>query len=127
VNLFFDGDAGTVSGAVFHPANNFAQVGTKMVAQATPGDSVRFGQTAAHGNHPDAMTQSYFDKIIIDYTNAKLPLVPPPFPRSSSTPTPNTNTWRPAKRRCQPIAAFTSRFHSKMPLYHALLPNRGTS
>jgi hypothetical protein len=80
VNLCFDGGAGTVSGAVFDPANNYAQVGTTMVAQATRGaqvyGSIRFGQTSAHGNHPDATTQSYFDQIIIDYTNARFPLVP---------------------------------------------------
>lgn len=80
VNLCFDGGAGTVSGAVFDPANGFAQVGTTMVAQSTPGSqvygSIRFGQTSAHGNHPDATTQSYFDKIIIDYTNGKFPLLP---------------------------------------------------
>jgi hypothetical protein len=80
VNLYFDGDAGTVSGAVFDPANGFAQVGPTMVAQSTVGakvyGSIRFGQTSAHGNHPDATTQSYFDNIIIDYTHAKFPLLP---------------------------------------------------
>jgi hypothetical protein len=63
VNLHFDGEAGTVSGAVFDPANGFAQVGATMVAQSTVGariyGSIRFGRTAAHGNHPDATTQSY--------------------------------------------------------------------
>ena len=80
VNLCFDGEAGTVTGAVFDPANDFAQVATTMVAQSTPGaqvyGSIRFGQTSAHGNHPDATTQSYFDDIIIDNSNAKFPLVP---------------------------------------------------
>jgi len=80
VNLCFDGEAGTVTGAVFDPANDFAQVGTTMVAQSTPGaqvyGSIRFGQTSAHGNHPDATTQSYFDHIIVDYTKAQFPLVP---------------------------------------------------
>jgi len=50
------------------------------MTQSTPGaqvyGSVRFGQTSAHGNHPDARTQSYFDNIIIDYIKAKFPLVP---------------------------------------------------
>jgi hypothetical protein len=80
VNLHFDGDAGTLSGAVFDPANGFAQVGTTMVAQATAEaqvyGSIRFGRTAAHGNHPDATTQSYFDNIIVDFTNAAFPLLP---------------------------------------------------
>ncbi len=80
VNLHFDGDAGTVSGAVFDPANEFAQVGTTVVAQSTVEarvyGSIRFGRTAAHGNHPDATTQSYFDNIIIDFTNATFPLLP---------------------------------------------------
>lgn len=80
VNLHFDGDAGTVSGAVFDPVNGFAQVGTTMVAQSTTGakvyGSIRFGQTSAHGNHPDATTQSYFDNIVVDYSRAVFPLLP---------------------------------------------------
>jgi hypothetical protein len=80
VNLSFDGAAGTVSGAVFDPDAGFAQVGTTMVAPSTPGaqvyGSIRFGQTSAHGNHPDATTQSYFNNIIVDYTKAQFPLVP---------------------------------------------------
>jgi hypothetical protein len=81
VNLHFDGDAGTVSGAVFDPAARFAQVGTTMTAQSTLGakvyGSVRFGQTSAHGNHPDAATQSYFDHILVDFSTAVFPLLPP--------------------------------------------------
>jgi hypothetical protein len=80
VNLHFDGDAGTVSGAVFDPANDFAQVGPTMVSQSTVGaqvyGSIRFGQTSAHGNHPDATSQSYFDNVIVDFTNAAFPLLP---------------------------------------------------
>jgi hypothetical protein len=80
--LHFDGDAGTVSGAVFDPADGFAQVGTTMVAQSTVEarvyGSIRFGRTAAHGNHPDATTQSYFDNIIVDFTNGAFPLLPSP-------------------------------------------------
>ena len=80
VSLHFDGDAGTVSGAVFDPANGFAQVGSTMVAQSTAGaevyGSIRFGQTSAHGNHPDATTQSYFANIIVNYTHAEFPLLP---------------------------------------------------
>ncbi len=80
VNLFFDGEAGAVSGAVFDPANSFKQVGETMVAKSTSGaevyGSIRFGQTSAHGNHPDATTQSYFSDIIVDYTHAPFPLIP---------------------------------------------------
>jgi hypothetical protein len=80
VNLHFDGEAGTVSGAVFDPANGFAQVGTTMVAHSTTGarvyGSIRFGQTSAHGNHPDATTQSYFDNIVVDFSHAVFPLLP---------------------------------------------------
>ena len=80
VNLHFDGDAGTVSGVVFDPVNGFVQVGTTMVAQSTTGakvyGSIRFGQTSAHGNHPDATTQSYFDNIVVDYSRAVFPLLP---------------------------------------------------
>ena len=80
VNLHFDGDAGTVSAMVFDPANGFAQVGPTMVAQATPGakvyGSIRFGQTSAHGDHPDATTQSYFADILVDYSSAAFPLLP---------------------------------------------------
>jgi hypothetical protein len=91
VNLHFDGDAGTVSGAVFDPANGFAQVGTTMVAPSTAGarvyGSIRFGQTSAHGDHPDAhgdhpdaKSQSFFDNVIVDYAHAAFPLVPSPSP-----------------------------------------------
>ena len=80
VNLHFDGNAGTVSGAAFDPANGFAQVGTTMVARSTVGakvyGSIRFGRTAAHGNHPDAKSQSYFGNIIVDYSKAAFPLLP---------------------------------------------------
>jgi hypothetical protein len=80
VNLHFDGDAGTVSAMVFDPANGFAQVGPTMVAQSTPGakvyGSIRFGRTSAHGDHPDATTQSYIDNIMVDYTRAAFPLLP---------------------------------------------------
>jgi len=80
VNLHFDGDAGTVSALVFDPANGFAQVGPTMVAPSTPGaqiyGSIRFGQTSAHGDHPDATTQSYFADILVDYTGAAFPLLP---------------------------------------------------
>jgi len=80
VCLHFDGDAGTVSGAVFDPAHGFAQVGSTMVSRSTAGaevyGSIRFGQTSAHGNHPDATTQSYFAHIIVDYTKAAFPLLP---------------------------------------------------
>ncbi len=82
VNLHFDGDAGTVSGAVFDPANGFAQVGETMVANSTKGaqvyGSIRFGQTSAHGNHPEATTQSYFDHIVVDFSRAAFPLLPSP-------------------------------------------------
>ena len=91
VNLFFDGDTGTVSVAIFDPDSDFAQVGPTMVAPSTPGaqvyGSIRFGQTSAHGNHPDATTQSYFSNILVDYTRAKFPLVPSPkLERRSSDP-----------------------------------------
>ena len=80
VNLHFDGKAGTVSGAVFDPAQGFAQVGATMVAQSTARakiyGSIRFGRTAAHGDHPDAKSQSYFNNIIVDYTQAAFPLLP---------------------------------------------------
>jgi hypothetical protein len=80
VNLHFDGDAGTVSGAVFDPEKGFAQVGTTMVAQSTVGakvfGSVMFGRADSHGTHTNATTQSYFDNIIIDYTTAAFPLLP---------------------------------------------------
>ncbi|MGO9109134.1 MAG: hypothetical protein ACLP9L_07875 [Thermoguttaceae bacterium] len=88
VNLHFDGDAATVSGAVFDPANGFAQVGTTMVARSTAGarvyGSIRFGQTSAHGNHPDAKSQSYFDDIIVDYTHAAFPLLPSGAPEGKA-------------------------------------------
>ena len=53
-----------------------------MVAQSTVEarvyGSIRFGRTAAHGNHPDATTQSYFDNIIVDFTNGAFPLLTSP-------------------------------------------------
>ncbi len=80
MNLHFDGEAGTVSGAIFDPASGFSQVGTTMVSKSTPGtvvyNSIMFGRGDAHGNHTNATTQSYFDNIIVDYTNAVFPLLP---------------------------------------------------
>lgn len=81
VNLHFDGEAGRVCGVILDPANGFAQVGPTMVAQSRVGarvyGSIRFGQTSAHGDHPDATTQSYFNNIVVDFSNARFPLLPP--------------------------------------------------
>jgi hypothetical protein len=80
VNLHFDGDAGTVSGAVLNPVNGLAHVGATVLAQsaveARVYRSTRFGRTAAQGDHPDATTQSHFDNIVVDYTRAAFPLLP---------------------------------------------------
>jgi hypothetical protein len=35
-----------------------------------------FGRCSAHGDWPDNETVSYFDHILIDYTNAAFPLLP---------------------------------------------------
>ena len=79
VNMQFDGTAGVVNGAVFDPDNGFAQVGSTMQAESAGAEvvtGIAFGQTSAHGNHSNATSQSYFDNILIDYTNAAFPLLP---------------------------------------------------
>ncbi len=77
VNLHFD-TAGSCSAAVFDPANGFAQVGSVSTCDGQPGALMKeadFGRGDAVGK--DKVTsQSYFDQIVIDYTNGVFPLIP---------------------------------------------------
>ena len=80
VNLHFDSIAGKAIVAVFDPENNYAQVGNNSVAQSVAGTSisgsVNFGRCSSHSNWPSNDTSSYFDNIMIDYTNGAFPLLP---------------------------------------------------
>jgi hypothetical protein len=80
VNLGFDGANHTCSVAAFDPDNNFAQVGN-TVSCPNPSstislDYIAFGRNDLHGDNPDCTTQTYFDNIMIDYTNPPFPLLP---------------------------------------------------
>ena len=82
VNLHIDGTNATCKIAVFDPSNNWAQVG---VVSSTDSFSVTgftpsfcgFGRTDAHGDYTNSGgQQTYYDDIMIDYTNAAFPLLP---------------------------------------------------
>jgi len=80
VNLHFDGAAGKTSVAAFDPDNAFAQAGDTVVADSTPDSTmaykIQFGRADNHGNNPTATTQSYFDHVLVDYSNGAFPLIP---------------------------------------------------
>jgi hypothetical protein len=80
VNLHHDGPAGVCKVAAFDPDNGWARIGDIAVAQSIPGSKVRsyahFGRCSAHGDWPDNETSTYFDHILIDYTNGTFPLLP---------------------------------------------------
>jgi hypothetical protein len=90
VNLYFDGIEGKTYVAAFDPDNGFAQVGITIVAESVPGStmngSVNFGRADNHGNNPGCTTQSYFNHILIDYTNAAFPLIPSGGPPDTTPP-----------------------------------------
>jgi hypothetical protein len=80
VNLHFDADQGKTSVAAFDPDKAFAQVGDVVVADSwghsTGIRQIRFGRADNHGPNPTASTQSYFSRILIDYSHGAFPLVP---------------------------------------------------
>jgi hypothetical protein len=79
VNLQLDGPAGLSRAAAFDPDNGFAQVGTTILTTFDVGSygraNVDFGRADAVGNKPFT-SQTYFQHILIDYTNAAFPLIP---------------------------------------------------
>jgi hypothetical protein len=81
VNLHKDSAEGLCKVAVFDPANGYAQVGETVISQspttAFP-SKAGFGRNDNHGN-TDLLGDnclSYFSHIMIDYTEAKFPLLP---------------------------------------------------
>jgi hypothetical protein len=81
VNLHFNGDEGKVKVAVFDPDDNWKQVGETVAADSIPGKKmnsrVKFGRCSPHADHTwEHEVYSYFGQILIDYTEAKFPLLP---------------------------------------------------
>jgi hypothetical protein len=89
VNLHFDGTAGKTSVAAFDPVKAFAQVGDTVVADSTPNSTmaykIHFGRGDNHGNNPTARSQSYLDRILVDYTKGAFPLIPRPIAATPPT------------------------------------------
>ena len=79
INLHYESATGVVSGAVFDPANAYAQVGTTLTTATDQGGDImtncEFGRMDNVGNWAFT-TQTYFDNILVDYTNAAFPLIP---------------------------------------------------
>jgi len=80
INLNYNSITGLASLAAFDPDNNFAQVGNTVTCDATAGlvfgGVISFGRTDAHGDNPTATTSSYFQHLLVDYTNGAFPLIP---------------------------------------------------
>jgi hypothetical protein len=80
INMHFDGPAGVSYLAVYDAENGYAQVGstvqTASLKNSTLGRGVRIGRADSHGNNLDSTARTYFDNILIDYTNAAFPLLP---------------------------------------------------
>ncbi len=98
VNLHFDGKEGKAIVAVFDPDKNFAQVGETAVAQSCPSVmwDLAFGRYDNHGNNPKATTQSYFGRILVDYTRGAFPLLPQTASPSGSLPAPQSRNEKAA-------------------------------
>jgi hypothetical protein len=79
VNLNYDGATNECNVAVFDP-DTWTQVGNTVSCLAGFSTiscrKIRFGRTDAHGDNPYNDTQTNFDNILIDYTNAAFPLLP---------------------------------------------------
>lgn len=82
INLHYDGIAGTCSAAVFDPDGNWAQIGATVSHEAVPNskvnNKVKFGRTDKHGDNTSwpNETFTYISHIMVDYTEAKFPLLP---------------------------------------------------
>jgi len=80
VNLHHDAVAGLCKVAVFDPDSNWSQVGETVIAESVPGAQMRGRVRIGRGAHTDHVwgheVYSYFDNIVIDYTNGVFPLVP---------------------------------------------------
>jgi hypothetical protein len=78
INLKYDASALTSYLAAYDPANSFAQVGSTVTCgSASDGMyGYYFGRYDAHGNQTNDLTQSWFDQVVIDWTNAAFPLIP---------------------------------------------------
>jgi hypothetical protein len=86
VNLHYNGPEGKGKIVVFDPDNGWAQVGQiselEFQASANPMDTkvrsrVKIGRHDAHANYTSASNpQEYFSHLMIDYSEAKFPLLP---------------------------------------------------
>ncbi len=80
INMHFDGPAGLSYLAVYDADNGYAQVGktvqTASLKNSTLGRGVRVGRADSHGDNLGSTARTYFDNILIDYTNAAFPLIP---------------------------------------------------
>jgi hypothetical protein len=89
INLHFDGIEGKTYVAAFDP-DTWTQVENTVVAEAVPDSTmsgrVEFGRCDSHGDNPGCPTQTYFNHILIDYTNAAFPLVPSGGPSDTTPP-----------------------------------------
>jgi hypothetical protein len=95
VNLHYNGPEGKGKIAVFDPDNGWAQVGQiselEFQASANPMDTkvrsrVKIGRYDTHANYTsDSNPQEYFSHIMIDYSEAKFPLLPGGINEQSQT------------------------------------------
>ena len=80
INMHFDGPAGVSYLAVYDADNGYAQVGrtvkTASLKNSTLGRGVRIGRADSHGNNLGSTAKTYYDNLLIDYTNAAFPLIP---------------------------------------------------
>ena len=79
VNVHYDGLAGWSRVGVFDPDNSFSLVGTSDTP-AWAGDTIAthidMGRADPHGDWTPETKQSWFDNIVVDYTNGAYPLIP---------------------------------------------------
>ena len=80
INMHFDGPAGVSYLAVYDADNGYTQVGRTVQAASLKnsklGRGIRIGRADSHGDNIGSTAKTYFDNIVIDYTNAAFPLIP---------------------------------------------------
>ena len=91
VNMRFDGAAKLLHLAAFDPDNNYSLVGGSVSIAVTNSleylTLICYGRTDAHADQLNDMNKTYFDNMMIDYTNAPYPLLPDLGPPDTSSPT----------------------------------------
>jgi len=80
INLHYDAIGGQCKCAAYDPDDNWKQVGNMDTCDSIAGRQascrVRFGRCDAHGDNSAAPTYSHYSHIMVDYTEAKFPLLP---------------------------------------------------